>query len=139
EARGHAAAKKIVEDGDGEAVLVAQRNRWDADAEMHLFEVAFGFEMDGRLRTRSAVAFSGTRRPHVAEFALNQFQHLFVSDVSGGSDHQMIRREPVPKSRKQRIAIESFHGFRRAENRTAERMFRPETARENLVKQIFGI
>src|SRR6202158_4038332 len=139
EARGHAAAKKIVEDGDGEAVFVAQWNRRNADAEMHLFEVALGFEMDGGARQRSAVAFGGTRGFHVAELLLNQFQHLLVSDVTGGGDHQMIRREPVPKARTQRIAIESFHGFRGAENRAAERMLRPETAGENLVKKIFGI
>src|SRR5205823_13112665 len=49
-ARGHAAAKKIVEDSNAEAVFVAQRNRRNADAQMDLFEIALGFEMDGRFR-----------------------------------------------------------------------------------------
>src|SRR5467141_1967404 len=137
--RGHAAAKKIVEDGDAEAVLVAQRNRWDTDAKMHLFEVAFGFEMDGRTRARSSVALGGTRWFHVAELLLNQFQHLLVSDVARSGDHQMVRREPLSKSRAQRIAVESFHRFRCAQNRAAQRMLRPEAAGENLVKSIFGI
>src|SRR6202165_6372224 len=106
---------------------------------MHLFEVALGFEMDGGARQRRAVAFGGTRGFHVAELLLNQFQHLLVSDVAGSGDHQMIRREPVPKARTQRIAIESFDGFRGAENRAAERMLWPEAAGENLVKKIFGI
>src|SRR6266852_3912258 len=44
-----------------------------------------------------------------------------------------------PDSRKQRIAMEGFHGFRRAENRAAQRMLRPETSREDFVKQIFRI
>ena len=50
QARRHAAAEKIVEHGHAEAVFVAERNRRHADAEMNLFEVALGFEMDGRLR-----------------------------------------------------------------------------------------
>src|SRR5713226_9529914 len=139
EPRGHAAAKKIVENGDGVTVLVAKWNRRDADAEMHLFEVALGFEMDGRIRVRSAIAFSGTDRVHVTELSLNQFQHLLVSDIAGSGHHQMIRREPVPKARKKRITIESSDSFRSAENRTAERMLRPETASKNLMKKIFGI
>src|SRR6266436_1361057 len=51
----------------------------------------------------------------------------------------MIRREPIPKARKQRITVEGFHRFRRAENRAPERMLRPESARENFVKEILGI
>src|SRR5260370_17129224 len=101
---------------------------------MPLFEVALGFKMDGRIRVRRAVAFGGTRRVHAAELSLNQFQYLFVSDVAGGGDHQMVRREPLSKTRAQRIAIESFHGFRGAENRAAEGMFRPQPAPENPAK-----
>src|SRR5438874_6231970 len=95
--------------------------------------------MDGCICVRSAVALGGTRRLHEAELALHQFQHLFVSDVAGSGDHQMVRREPLSKSRAQRVAMESFHGFRGAKNRAAERMLRPEAAGENLVKKIFGI
>src|SRR5882672_6514427 len=51
----------------------------------------------------------------------------------------MVRGEPVSKTRTERLAIEFSDGFRRAENRAAQRMLRPEAARENLVKQIFGI
>src|SRR6267143_3004732 len=51
----------------------------------------------------------------------------------------MIRREPIPKARKQRITVEGFHRFRRAENRAPERMLRPESARENFVQEILGI
>src|SRR5260370_17055026 len=51
----------------------------------------------------------------------------------------MVRREPLSKAREERIAIESFHSLRGAENRAAEGMFRPETTGENLVKKIFGI
>src|SRR5579859_6335539 len=42
EARGHAAPEKIIEHCGGEARLVAERKRGDADAEMDLFEVALG-------------------------------------------------------------------------------------------------
>src|SRR5438445_11540076 len=106
---------------------------------MYLLEVALGFEMDGRFRARRAVAFRGTCWFHAAEFPLHQFQHLFVSDVARGSHHQMIRREPFPETRKQRIAIEGLDSLRSAENRTPERMLRPEAARKNFVKEIFGI
>src|SRR5947207_207528 len=95
--------------------------------------------MDGRFRARSTVAFRRTCWFHAAEFALHQFQHLFVSDVPRSSHHEMIRCEPFSKTRKQRIAIEGLDGFRSAENRAAERMLRPEAARENFVKEIFGI
>src|SRR5881628_716134 len=106
---------------------------------MDLFKVALGFEMDGRVRVRSAIVFGFASRLHVAELPLNQFQNLVVSNVARSSHYQMIRREPVPEAREQRITIECFHGLRSAENRAAERMMRPETARENLVKEIFGI
>ena len=68
---------------------------------MDLFEIALGFEMDGRFRVRSSVAFGGTRWFHAAEFPLHQFQHLFVSDVASGGHYQMVRREPFPETRKQ--------------------------------------
>src|SRR6266566_2830397 len=106
---------------------------------MHLLEVALGFEMDGRFRARRAIALRWTRWFHPAEFALNQFQHLFVSDVASGGHNEMIRREPFPETRKQRIAIEGLDGFRSAENRAPERMLRPETARENFVQKILRI
>src|SRR5882724_9815142 len=51
----------------------------------------------------------------------------------------MVRGEPVSKTRTERLTIEFSDGFRRTENRAAQRMLRPEAARENLVKQIFGI
>src|SRR5260370_13823988 len=104
---------------------------------MHLFEVALGFEMDRRFRVRGAVALGRTRGFQVAEFTLHQFQHLFMSDVAGGSHYQMIRCKPITKARKQRIAIKSFHGFRRAENPADERMLRPETPCENPAKKTF--
>src|SRR5260370_22392915 len=100
EARGHAPAKKIVENGHVEAVFVTYRNRWDTNAEMDLFEVALGFEMDGRFRVRSAIVFGGTRRAHVAELALNQFEHFLVRDVFGRGGHQGIGGKPVPAARK---------------------------------------
>src|SRR6266849_5547724 len=106
---------------------------------MHLFEVAFGFEVDGRFRARRAVAFGGPRGVQGAEFAPHQFQHLLVSNVAGGGHYQMIRRKPLPEARKQRIAMEGFYSFRGTENRAAQRMLRPETSREDFVKQIFRI
>src|SRR5260370_39566121 len=55
EARGHAAAEKIVEHGDAAAAFVGDGEGRDADAEMNLLEIAFCFEMDGSLRGRSSV------------------------------------------------------------------------------------
>src|SRR5438128_170927 len=106
---------------------------------MDLFKVALGFEMDGRVRVRSAIVFGFASRLHVAEFPLNQFQHLLVSDVARSGHYQMIRREPVAEARKERITIKCPHGFRRTENRAAERMMRPETPGEYFVKEVFGI
>ena len=60
EAGGHATAEKIVEHGDTEALFVAERNAWNADAEMDLFKVALGFEMDRRACGRSGVFAIGT-------------------------------------------------------------------------------
>ncbi len=71
QARGHAAAKKIVEDRDAEAVCVAEGNRRDADAEMHLFEVALGFQVDGRAGLWRTIGFGGTCGLHMAKFALH--------------------------------------------------------------------
>src|SRR5882762_4362895 len=51
----------------------------------------------------------------------------------------MVRRKPVSETRTERLAIEFSDGLRRAENGTAQRMLRPEAARENIVKEIFGI
>src|SRR5438445_11380013 len=95
--------------------------------------------MDGCFRVRSAIVFGFAGRLHVAEFPLNQFQHLLVSDVARSGHHQMIRREPVAEARKERITIECFHGLRSAENRAAERMMRPETPSEYFVKEVFGM
>jgi hypothetical protein len=114
QARRHAAAQKIVEDGDAKAVFVAQRNRRDADAKVDLLEVALRLQMDRSLSTRGAVVRGQARGFHVAELSLNQIQHLLVGDVARGGDYQMIRREPVPEARAERLAAECSDRFRRA-------------------------
>ena len=83
--------------------------------------------------------FERARGAKIAELALHQVQHFFVRDVSRGGDHQMVGREPVAEALHEMSAVEAANGFRRAENGAAERMFWPEAARENVVKEIFGI
>jgi len=73
---------------------------------MDLLEVALRFQMDRSLCARRAVVRGRTRGFHVAEFALNQIKHLLVGDVARGGDHQMIRREPVPEARAERVTAE---------------------------------
>jgi len=85
EARGHAAAKKIVKHGDAEAVMVAQRNR-RTPMQRCTCSRSRWLQDGWRIRVRRAVAFGGTRRVHAAELSLNQFQYLFVSDVAGSGD-----------------------------------------------------
>ena len=116
-----------------------QRNRRHADANVRLLEVAFFFETDGRLRLRRAAAVGRPRGLQSAELALHQFHNLIVRHVASRSDHQMVRREPILKTRANCVAIEFFHRLRRAKDRPPERMPGPEAARKNLVKQIFGI
>ena len=51
----------------------------------------------------------------------------------------MIRRVALAKPFLQRVARERRHCFRRAENRLAQRVRRPEILREKLVDEVFGI
>jgi len=70
--------QKVVEDGNGEAVLVPEWSRWNADAEMHLFEIALGFEMDGRLRC-GAPSLSAGPVGLMCRTLVHQLQHLVVA------------------------------------------------------------
>ncbi len=139
EARGHAASEKIVQHGGGKARFVAERKGRNSDAEMDLFEVALGFETDGRLGGRSGVILERARGAEIAEFALDKVQNFLVRDVARGGDDEMIGREPVAESLDQMFAIEGANGFRRAQNGAAERMLGPKAARKNIVKLILGI
>jgi len=118
---------------------VAERKRGDADAEMDLFEVALGFEMDGRLCHGSGVIFKRSRGTEIPEFALNEVQNFFVRYVARGGDDEMIGGKPVAEALDEMFAIEGANGFRRAENGAAQRMLGPKAARENIVEKIFGV
>ena len=48
QARGHATAEKIIENGSGETAFIGQSDRGNTDADVDLLEVALGFESDGR-------------------------------------------------------------------------------------------
>src|SRR6266481_2536969 len=139
EARRHAASKKIVEDRRGEARFVAERKCGDSDTEMDLLEVALGFETNRRLCKRSGVIFQRARRAQIAELTLDEVQNFFMRDIPRGGDNEMIGRKPVAEALNEMSAVEAANGFWRSENRTAEWMLGPEAARENVVKQIFGI
>src|SRR5229473_606004 len=130
EARGHAAAEKVVEDGDAEAAFVRNGEGRDADAKMNLLEIALGFEMDGSLRGRSGVVVIHASRFQSGKFALGKIEDALVSHVSRGGENEMVRREPILKALVQRLAAEFVHRAWSAENRPAERMIRPEAAGE---------
>ncbi len=55
EPRGHAATEKIVEDGGSKAAFVGKCDGRNTDADVDLFEVALGFEDDGRRGGRSGI------------------------------------------------------------------------------------
>jgi len=139
EAGGHAAAEEIIEDGDAEAVLMSERNRRNADAKMDLLEVALGLEMDGRMSSRSGVGFGRTAGREMAEITLDQLEDLIVGDVAGGRHDEMAGGEPVAEAGAERIATELLDGGRSAKNGAAERVLGPETARENVMEEVFGI
>src|SRR5207247_2224000 len=88
EARGHASAKKIIEYGDAEAVFVAQWHRWNTNAEMDLFKVALGFEMDGRVRVRSARVF-GIVQIHFYFFEDNLAFLFHIFGIESRPEHEV--------------------------------------------------
>jgi len=139
EARRHATAQKIVEDRGSEAALVGQRNGGDADAEMNLFEIALGLEVDGRGSEGHGFGIEMPGRLQVAKFLLREVKYLLVGDIASGGDDDMIGSKPILKAAKKGFAAEIADGFRSTENGTAEGMFRPKAAGENVVEEIFGI
>jgi len=51
----------------------------------------------------------------------------------------MFRRKPVLEPPEDRLPVESPHRLRRAQNRPAQRVVRPESSRKNVVQQILRI
>ena len=84
---------------------------WYADAEMDLFEITLGFEMDGRLRRGSDVIFEHASWTKFAELALHEIQNFFVSDIACGGDNQTVGSKPIAETIDQVFAIEAADGF----------------------------
>src|SRR5579863_1257527 len=139
EAGRHAAAKKIVEDGDAEAALVSERKRRDADAEMNLLEVAFRLELNQSLGGRSGVILAGARGLESREFALGKLENALVSNIAGSGQNDVVRSKPTAEAIAQGFTRKFLHRARGAENGAPERMIGPETAGEQFLKKIFGI
>src|SRR5258705_1895169 len=106
---------------------------------MNLLEIFFAFDVDGRAGFRRIVLIKAAAGFQMAEFALDEFENSFVRHVAGSGNQQMVGSEPLAEAGLQRFTRELANGVRSAENRTAERMFRPEAARENFVQQRFRI
>jgi hypothetical protein len=70
---------------------------------------------------------------------LRKVEYLLVGNVASGGDDDVIGRKPILKTAKKGFATEIADGFRSTENGTAEGMFRPKAAGENIVEEIFGI
>src|SRR5579871_1468880 len=139
EARGHAAAEKIIEHGHGEAAFVGDGQGRNAEAEVDLLEIALFFEMNRRAGGGRRVVFFQCGGGQVAEFFFDEIENLLVGDVAGSGDQDVIGREPVLEAAAQGRLIEFADGFRGSEKGATERMLGPEAAGKNVVEEIFGI
>ena len=106
---------------------------------MDLFKIALRFQVNGRVIGRRRVLLGGSGRLEGAELAIHEGEYLCVGDVARGGQHQAIGSKPISKTLAQRLAIETPHRFRCAENGPPKRMARPKSAGENFVQQIFRI
>src|SRR6266581_5349792 len=139
QARRHAAAEDVVQHRGGEAALVRHGIRRNADANVHLLEVALLFEANGRLwrrRVRPPGKAGGGQR---AEFFFDEFDQARMFEIAGSGDDHVVRGVPGTITGEHRVAIETAHRFGSAENRAAEGMVGPEALRKQLVDQILGI
>jgi len=98
EARGHAAAEKIVENGDDEAAVVGDGERRNAEAEMNLLEIGFAVELDGRAGLRSDVFVETAAGLEMTELLFDEFGDSLVGDVARSGDEQMIGRKPFAEA-----------------------------------------
>jgi len=98
EARGHAAAEKIIENGDDEAAVVRNGKRRNAEAEMNLLEIGFAVELDGRAGLRRDVLVETAAGLEMAELFFDELGDSFVGDVARSGDEKMIGREPFAKA-----------------------------------------
>src|SRR5882672_9440850 len=94
EARRHAAAEKIIENGDDEAAVVCDGQRRNTEAEMNLLEIGFAIDLDGRAGLRRDVIFKSASGLEMAELFCDEVGDLVVCDVAGGGDKKMVGREP---------------------------------------------
>src|SRR5262249_13569931 len=138
QARRHTTAEKIVEDRGGEAAIIGEGNRRDAEADMDLLEVALGFETNrsGGGGSRVVGIEMGSRQ--AAKFFFDEIKNFLVGDVASGGDQKMVGRKPVLETVAQGGAVEFSHGIRRSEDRTAQRMLRPKTAGGKVMGGGFG-
>src|SRR5208283_2062362 len=95
---------------------------------MDLLQVALGFQTDGSAGGRRGSVLRRTDGLQVTKFLLHQLQNLRMSDVAGRGHDNVVRREPILEAAAKCFAIKIAHGFRCAEDGTAERMLRPEAA-----------
>ena len=84
---------------------------------MHLLEVAFFFQVNRRAGARRNMRWALAAGLQLPEFARHQIEHLFVRDVSGRGDYQMVGSEPRSEARFQMSRLNVFHRFGRAQDR----------------------
>src|SRR4029077_10743451 len=75
----------------------------------------------------------------MTEFLFDQLQDSFVRHVTGGWDKQGILRKPLPEASLQRFTGKLSNGIGSTKDRSAERVFGPEAARENFMQQGFRV
>lgn len=139
EARRHATTEKIIEDGGSEAAFIGKSNGGDTDADVNLFEVALGFENDGRRGCGNGVGYIEIRGRKFAEFFFDEVEYFLVRDIAGRGDEKMIGSEPVLEAAAEGFALKFANGVGCAENGAAKRVIGPEAAGEDVVEKIFRV
>jgi len=92
--RRHAAAEKIVENGDDEAAVVRDGQRGNTEAQVNLLEIGFAVDLDGRAGLRRDIIFESASGLEMTELFSDEVSDLVMRDVAGGGDKKMIGREP---------------------------------------------
>jgi len=139
QARRHAAAQDVVQHRGGEAALVRHGIRRNADADVHLLEVTFFFEANGRLGRRRVRSPGKAGGRQTAEFFFDEFDQARMFEIAGGGDDHIVRGVPGAITGEQSAAMETAHRFGSAENGPPQGMVGPEALRKQLVDQVLGV
>ncbi len=139
QARGHAAAEKVVHDRERVAAGIRHRAGRHADADVDLLELAFGASGESGGRNRRNCGMAVLSGFGVAEARRYEIKKPLVRDIAGSSDDDVVWRVGAAKGGAKGFAIEAADCLRSAEDGAAERMLSPKIAGKHFVDEVFGI